>query len=112
MNLDFKLIKPSISSVQPALASCGNTGNRIAGGIEAKKNSWPWIVNLRFEDGKSAYGSFCGGTIIEKNWVLTAAHCCKDKLKVFMNFGQHNVTGADSGEFTLGWFSDIFIVSN
>ncbi|XP_046451630.1 trypsin-1-like isoform X2 [Daphnia pulex] len=43
---------------------------RIVGGTEAVKNSWPGIVALKKN------GTFiCGGSLIARNKILTAAHC-------------------------------------
>ncbi|KAL7981675.1 hypothetical protein Chor_005763 [Crotalus horridus] len=53
---------------------CTNCGQRISGrivgGTEASASKWPWQVSLQ-------YGSvhICGGTIIDAQWVMTAAHC-------------------------------------
>ncbi|XP_028393159.1 uncharacterized protein LOC114517546 [Dendronephthya gigantea] len=44
---------------------------RVIGGTEAKRNSWPWIVN--FIDNQNLQQ--CAGSIIDHEWVLTAAHC-------------------------------------
>uniref|UniRef100_A0A8C6Y0I3 Transmembrane serine protease 13 n=1 Tax=Naja naja TaxID=35670 RepID=A0A8C6Y0I3_NAJNA len=52
-------------------AYCGQRiSGRIVGGTEASASKWPWQVSLQ-------YGSahICGGTIIDAQWVLTAAHC-------------------------------------
>ena len=95
---EFKPLTPSIKS---GLGSCGNN-NRIVGGQPAKRYSWPWIVSLRFQDASLAGESLCGGTIIENGWILTAAHCCQEKAKVFMSFGQHDRTNhQETGAFTL-----------
>ena len=50
--------------------------------------SYPWQVALQFEDSNSTTW-ICTGTIIAKNWILTAGHCCEDKIEVtaFVNYG-------------------------
>ena len=57
----------------PAPSSCGDrpsSSARIVGGHETVKNSIPWQAMLR-----TRYAQFCGGSLIHKQWVLTAAHC-------------------------------------
>ena len=58
---------------------------RVVNGL-AVQNSWTWIVRLEFlyDDDKAYYP--CGGTVIHKNFVLTAAHCCIGKKLVILNF--------------------------
>ena len=43
---------------------------RVYGGSNAVPGEYPWNVLIEFERGK-----FCGGSIINQDWVLTAGHC-------------------------------------
>uniref|UniRef100_A0AAJ7T1S9 Chymotrypsin B-like n=1 Tax=Petromyzon marinus TaxID=7757 RepID=A0AAJ7T1S9_PETMA len=54
-------------SIQPVISGF----SRVINGEEAVPGSWPWQVSLQYEDGFH----FCGGSIIDPYWVITAAHC-------------------------------------
>ena len=61
-------------------AECGKRvaqSSRVVNGEEATPNSWPWQISLRYRDypDVNAYGHICGGSLIENDLVLTAAHC-------------------------------------
>lgn len=47
----------------------------IIGGIKVEVWQAPWQVALVSAAGNPAAGVFCGGTLIDAQWVLTAAHC-------------------------------------
>jgi len=61
--------------------------NRIVGGTEAEPYTHPYIVAIR-----TSRGHFCGGSIINANYILSAAHCGHNQSP--RNFqivaGEHN----------------------
>lgn len=50
---------------------------RVVGGTNAAVNSAPFIVSFQ-QSGMH----YCAGSILNKNWVLTAAHCLSSKTQV------------------------------
>lgn len=88
-------------------AGCGQTfvaprqnrklgdGQRIVGGVEARPNSYPWIVSL--QQGGS---HFCGGSLIrvadgkeQTDIIVTAAHCVYDGFQgpLTVSAGAHDL---------------------
>ena len=80
---------------------------RVIGGHEARENSWPWMVN--FIDSNDSR-QFCAGTIINRKWILTAAHCFilpKSILSLSdytYHVGDHRLNFTDPHEYTIDAF--------
>uniref|UniRef100_A0A8C5F014 Peptidase S1 domain-containing protein n=1 Tax=Gopherus evgoodei TaxID=1825980 RepID=A0A8C5F014_9SAUR len=71
-----------------------NTVERIVSGNEVRPHSWPWQVSLQvWSRTNSKFIHVCGGTLIHKSWVLTAAH---SNWRILL--GKHNLNRTESTE--------------
>ena len=60
----------------PRTVAYSPNGPTIIGGEDAPAGAWPWMVALVYADNSNVeQGQFCGGSLIQTGWVLTAAHC-------------------------------------
>ncbi|XP_062955320.1 cationic trypsin-3-like isoform X2 [Cynocephalus volans] len=65
--------------------------DKIVGGYTCTKNSVPYQASL-----SSSSSHFCGGSLIDAQWVVSAAHCYKSKIQV--RLGEHNIAVVEGTE--------------
>ncbi|XP_043381842.1 chymotrypsinogen A isoform X1 [Chelonia mydas] len=83
-----------VQEIQPVISGYA----RIVNGEEAVPGSWPWQVSLQgltvsphwqLQQSKTNSWHFCGGSLVSKRWVVTAAHCGVTKSNVVV-LGEHD----------------------
>jgi len=73
--------------------------SRIVNGRAASANEWPWQVQIRRNG-----AHLCGGMIVSRDWVLTAAHCVwdlfgpADRAAFSIVAGEHVLSAASANE--------------
>lgn len=77
------LSAPSAIQAEEKQKSSTVDTDMIVGGVDALENEWPWQVRL-FDYETRERGS-CGGSLISRQWVLTAAHCMFDSKGKFID---------------------------
>nr|AAI41305.1 Protease, serine, 3 [Mus musculus] len=79
-----------LALVGAAVAFPVDDDDKIVGGYTCQENSVPYQVSLN-----SGY-HFCGGSLINDQWVVSAAHCYKTRIQV--RLGEHNINVLEGNE--------------
>lgn len=67
--------EPEVTVSPDPKSAEGAVRSKIVGGVAAPVGRLPWQVSMF----SAAFGHFCGGTVLNDNWVITAAHCLTDQ---------------------------------
>lgn len=69
---------------------------RIIGGNMASAGKYPWLARLGYKTKiKGRYTFLCGGALINKKFVITAAHCLEKDIEI-VRLGETAITCASS----------------
>ncbi|XP_022524222.2 tryptase [Astyanax mexicanus] len=84
-------------------SACGQAplNTKIVGGNTAVSGSWPWQVSIQ-----SLGRHFCGGSLINNNWILSAAHCFQSSQTSTLAFlrvslGKQSLQTPESNSLTI-----------
>ncbi|XP_035221118.1 chymotrypsinogen A-like [Stegodyphus dumicola] len=94
--------------VQPVIGK--HPLDRIVGGRQAVRGSWPWQVDMQYAV-ILPNGHFCGGTLLNSQWFVTAAHCFQQlrfPYQIRVHLGNHHKYKPDPYEI-VRYVKDYFI---
>ncbi|KAJ3647659.1 hypothetical protein Zmor_019524 [Zophobas morio] len=75
------------------LTTCGFIlhGGRITNGDTASPREFPWMALIAYKT-EDENEFKCGGSLITRNYVLTAAHCVDDKSVLGVRLGEYDIS--------------------
>ncbi|XP_043090634.1 trypsin-like [Puntigrus tetrazona] len=93
------VIMLNIAGSHCQLNVCGQAplNPKIVGGQSAAEGSWPWQVSIHYVPNG---GLICGGSLINKDWVLSAAQCFQELTTstTAIYLGRHQLIGINPHE--------------
>lgn len=97
LTVDLQAQAPDAAGAKPPLVQ-----PQIVGGQNANPGEWPWQTRVFITVGGGTFA--CGGSLIDEDWVLTAAHCVVDGSQtaapsgVIVVLGEHDTASTDGFE--------------
>ncbi|XP_050572769.1 kallikrein-13-like [Cygnus atratus] len=85
-----KLLGALVLVASMASSVAGDT--RVVGGMDCEPHSQPWQVAIL-----DMYKLYCGGVLVARQWVVTAAHCTTPGITT-IRLGKHNLFTREWGE--------------
>ena len=75
--------------------------SRIVGGDETEPGAYPWTAQIGYDhpDARN-FEVWCGGALIHRLWVLSAAHCFDDTTasRYTLTLGEHDINQDEGTE--------------
>lgn len=83
----------------PTVLAQEDVDPKVVGGQLASPGEWPWQVALIYAGGTPYNDQYCGGSLIDAGWVLTAAHCVdgSSPSSIQVLAGIHNLASPEAG---------------
>ncbi|KYB27513.1 Transmembrane protease serine 9-like Protein [Tribolium castaneum] len=81
-------------------------GGRIIGGQKAYAGQFPFLAAIYTHTKDGSY--FCGGALLNQEWVLTAGHCVDGAVSFTVHLGSNTLDGSDPNLIKLS--TDTFVL--
>lgn len=73
---EIRMLENAVGKARAAELLAPQADAEIIGGATAQPGAWPWQVALLQSDIANNFNAqFCGGTLVDESFVVTAAHC-------------------------------------